>query len=115
VGQVQTALQRRVQWTVSLDQRQWLCEVLATLEFHPQAARAYAATVVAREQLPPDAKAALKQAQAKPFLLEAMKGKPTTASQMWRLRHEGYTGPIPADRAAASELLATILQTKGGA
>jgi hypothetical protein len=114
VEAVQGTLHRRLQWTANLDQRQWLSQILNTMADDPRAAQAYAASVVAREHLPPAEKSALKHERAKAFVLEAMRGKPITEKQAWLIRSTGYTDAIPQDRAEASALIDRLLTHKEG-
>jgi hypothetical protein len=114
VAHVTRTLARQLSWTSDTDKRQVWCQVLDALQDGPPAAQAYAAEVLAIEQLPAAEKAARKQEKSKTFVLEAMKGKEATQKQHWMLRSLGHTGELPADRAEASELIDRLLHAKGG-
>jgi hypothetical protein len=114
VEEVRLTLVRRLQWTVDTVRRQWFSQILNTMADDPAHVQRYAAAVLAREQLPREAKSALKRTQAHTFMQEAMQGKPVTEAQIWRLRREGYTGTIPDDRREASALIDQLLREKAG-
>ena len=90
----------------------FLQSVLAHLYGDPAGALAYAQDVIAYEALPYAERQKVKGRRA---LAYAMRGKPTTEAQIARIRREGYTGAIPADRSEASALIETLLRKKGGA
>jgi hypothetical protein len=110
VAQVADELETRLQWTSDPEKRRLCCEVLQSLRDDPGGAQDYAGEVLALEQLPAAEKAHLKEGRSKPYVLEAMKGKPITDKQRWLIRSKGYTGELPADRAAASEIIDALLR-----
>lgn len=110
VQAVAAEVQKRFQWTVDQPRRQWLHEVLHAIRSDPDAAHAYAETVLAWEQLPYAARQQQKVARAVPFLAEAMRGKPTTSKQAALLKSLGHSGPPPTDRAEASALIDRLLR-----
>jgi hypothetical protein len=109
VQAVAAEVQKRLQWTIDQPRRQWLHEVLHAIRNDPDAARAYAETVLAWEQLPYAERQQQKSTRAAPFLEEAMRGKPTTSKQLGLLQSLGYSGPPPTDRAEASALIDRLL------
>jgi hypothetical protein len=110
VQAVAAEVQKRLQWTTDQPRRQWLHEVLHATRNDPDAAHAYAETVLAWEQLPYAERQQQKAARAAPFLEEAMRGKPTTSKQLGLLQSLGYGGPPPTDRAEASTLIDRLLR-----
>jgi hypothetical protein len=112
VAHVHATLLRRLHGPATHEQRQFARQVLRSLEDDPEAAAAYAASVYAREHLPPDEKARLKQAQAMYYMVQAMMGWPATAKQHAYLRSLGYAGELPEDRAQALALIGTLLHGK---
>jgi hypothetical protein len=114
VEQVADDIYQRLMWTSDPDKRHWWGQVLTTLHDDPRGAQGYAAEVLAREQLPAAEHAAQKREQAKGFVLAAMKGKPVTEKQLRFLRSLGHAGPLPSDRAEASELIDGLMRRTGG-
>ena len=115
IEQVTAEIHRRLQWATNFETRQWWSQVLNTLSDDPRGARAYAAEVLATEQLPRAERERQKQQRARQFIEQAMQGKPATDKQRWVLRNLGHRGPLPSDRAEASALIDTLLRKKGGA
>jgi hypothetical protein len=105
VHQVQQTVQHRLQWARDAVAETHLHTVREALQTERAGALAYAASVIAYEQLPYDARQRVKAARATSYLQEAMRGKPVTEKQTVLLRLLGYTGPQPEDRAAASALI----------
>jgi hypothetical protein len=110
VQAVAAEVQKRLQWTTDQPRRQWLHEVLHALRHNLDAACAYAETVLTWEQLPSAARQQQKAARAASFLVEAMRGKPTTSKQLGLLQSLGYGAPPPTDRAEASALIDRLLR-----
>src|SRR5712691_10953331 len=113
VTEVCRNLATQLEWRSDRDRRAWLVEVLATIHDDRQSAALYAAAVLATEQLPAPERAQQKLDRAKPYLVEAMKGKPPTEKQLALLRSKGVS-PLPTDRAVASEMIDALVR-KGGA
>lgn len=105
VHQVQQTLQRRLQWAREPTDTAHPHTVLKALQADHAGALAYAASVIAYECMPADARQQVKAERAVPYLQEAMRGQPVTEKQAAYLRALGYTGPHPEDRAAASALI----------
>jgi len=105
VHQVQQEVHRRRQWASDHVDLEHLQTVLNAIEEDRTGAIAYAAAVIAYEQLPYDARQRVKAERAIPYLQEAMRGQPVTEKQTAYLRALRYTGPQPEDRAAASALI----------
>ena len=112
--QVSQTVQRRLEWASPPETQQFLQAVLEALHLDPAGTLAYAASVLAYEQLPYKKRQRVKLERSFQYFKAQMKGQLTTDKQIWRLRHEGYTGPIPEDRAEASELIDRLQQQKGG-
>jgi hypothetical protein len=112
VGEVYRNVTQQLDWRSDPDRRAWLMQVLATIEVARPSAEGYAAQVLATEQLPAHERAQQKLERAKPYLTEAMKGKPATEKQLALLRSKGVS-PLPTDRAVASEMIDRLLQGRG--
>jgi hypothetical protein len=110
-GEVEVRLQ--LDWATDPAKREVLQAVLDGLQYDPVYVLDYAAHVLAREQLPAAEKGAAKREQAKTFVLEAMRGKSITEKQRGLLRAKGYVGPVPRDRAEASQVIGRLLAGKG--
>jgi hypothetical protein len=106
-------INQKLRWTADFDKRQFWCQVLNILADDPHAAQAYAGEVLAVEQLPPEEKAIRKAERSKAFALQAMTGQEATQKQHWMLRSLGFTEALPADRAAASEMIDRLLRERG--
>jgi len=106
---VRQTCHRRRQWSDETDAE----TVLEALDLDPAGALAYAASVLAYQALPLEARQRAKAERAFAFLKSAMVGKPATAPQLYRLRMLGYVGEPPADRAAASALIDRLQQKRG--
>lgn len=113
VFQVEQTVLRRLQWASAHTDTAHLRTVLEALQADRAGALAYAANVIAYEQLPYDVRQRVNAARATPYLQEAMRGKPVTEKQTALLRTLGYTGPQPDDRAAASALIDRLTQGGG--
>jgi hypothetical protein len=87
--------------------------VFAALDSDPDGASAYAASVIAYEQLSYEARQRVKAERAIHYLKEAMKAKPVTPAQVAYLQKLGYCGDLPQDRAAASALIDALKQGRG--
>ena len=85
VEQVAQEIHRRLHWVADHDTRQLWCQVLYTLQDDSQGAQAYAAAVLAREQLPKAERERQKQERARLYIHQAMQGKQATAKQLWLL------------------------------
>jgi len=112
VTEVCRNLKAQLEWRSDPDRRAWLVEVLSTINSDRQSAALYAATVLATEQLPASERAHQKLERAKPYLVEAMQGKPATEKQLALLRSKGVS-PLPTDRAVASAMIDRLVR-KGG-
>jgi len=112
VAEVYRTLTQQLDWRSDPDRRAWLVEVLATIDVNRQGAERYAAQVLATEQLPAPERAQQKLERAKPYLFEAMQGKPATEKQLALLRSKGVS-PLPTDRAVASAMIDQLVQGRG--
>src|SRR6266567_9210867 len=104
IYQIQQTVQRRLQWVSAQKDAVHVEAVLDALRTDRSGALAYAAAIIAYEQLPYEARQRVKAERAASYLQEAMRGQPITEKQAAYLRALGYTGPTPDDRAAASVL-----------
>ena len=112
VNAVMADIHRKLQCTADFDKRQWWSQVSNAISDDPQAAQAYAAEVLAIEQLPAAEKTRLKEEKAKTFVLAAMHGKEPTDKQLSLIRSKGYVGEMPQDRGSASKLIDALLRGK---
>lgn len=110
VHQVQHALQRRRQWTADPVRNAHLVAILTAIDTDRPGAVAYAATVIAYEQLPQEERQQLKHTRATQYREAYMQSQPTTDAQLRYLRTLGYTGTTPANRLEASTLIDGLLR-----
>jgi hypothetical protein len=89
--------------------------VLQALDSDPEGAIAYAAAVIAYEQLPYEARQRVKAERAIHFIKETMRGKTVTPAQTAYLQLLGYAGAPPTDRAQAGALIDDLRQKRGQA
>jgi hypothetical protein len=100
----QTAV-RRQQWGRDAVTTAHLALLLDRLQTDRAGALAYAASVLAYEALPADARQRIKVERAFAYLKASMAGKEPTQAQISYLRSLGYGSEPPADRAEASTLI----------
>jgi hypothetical protein len=103
---------KRRQWAADPGEREHWSHVLAVLRDSPAAAQTYAQTVIANEAMPREQREQQKAEARKGYMLEGMKGKPASPKQHAYLRNLGYQGVLPADKAAASDLIKHLLTEK---
>jgi hypothetical protein len=113
VNQVRQTVHRRLQWASDHVDLDHLRTVLNAIQEDRPGALAYAAAVIAYEQLPYEARQRVKAERATPYLQEAMRARPVTEKQTAYLRALRYTGPQPEDRAAASALIDQLTREGG--
>jgi hypothetical protein len=110
---VERTVERRLAWHRPGDD--WLHMVLEQLRDDRRGAMAYAQSVIAYEQLEPEARKRLKAERTFAALKEVMRGKEVTKAQLAYLQALGYRGAPPADRAQASHLIDQLRQERGRA
>jgi len=105
-------VRRRLAWCRDPAQHAPFEQVRAALQSAHAEALAYAESVLAWESLPADERERRKAARAREYQREHMRRQPPTDKQLGYIRSLGYSGPHPADRLAASELIDQLLQRK---
>jgi hypothetical protein len=106
-------VQRRLQAAQDPETDAHLMGVRDALYTDPASTLAYAASVLAYERLPYDARQRVKAERALHFLKDRMGGKAVTAAQLSFLHALGYRGAPPEDRAAASALIDALRRGRG--
>ena len=106
-------VQRRAEWSATPESRGFLLHCHEVLRSDQAGALAYARHVIEYERLPYEQRQRVKAERAVHFAKQAMVGKPATPAQLAYLAALGHPGPVPADRAEASQLIDALRQ-KGG-
>jgi hypothetical protein len=104
---VQETVRRRLTGESDPARRAHLATVAHALQ--QDGALAYAAEVITYEQLPYAERQRVKAERGKPYMVEAMRGKPPTEKQLALLRSKGVSS-MPEDRAEASQMIDRLLQ-----
>ena len=114
VAHVWQTVQRRAEWSTTPESRGFLLHCHEVLRSDQAGALAYARHVIEYERLPYEQRQRVKAERAVDFAKQAMVGNVTPA-QLAYLAALGHPGPVPADRAEASQLIDALRQKRGAA